>query len=308
LRANATAPTDRQYKMAGFIANSDRMRNEDVPVERGPNDFRVLCLGDSITFGYGVRYQEAYPTVLERLLRHALPDRRVHVLNGACPAYTIHQGHEVLRRRGLKYQADVVTIWFGWNDSSQWDRLTDHEHASLFKRDSVLDLSAMHRLADYTLDRHRLKRLSRQRETDGQSVPRMPLDDYRKRLQDMTRMVRRTDPGGAGRRGRVVFILGCYNNQVVEAARRGGEFSRDAYQDALLDVAADLRVPVLHVARVLIEAGHGREVFMDKGHLDATGQRAVAIALRALLDGQGLLPCVSPSAGRAIGARPRIAD
>jgi hypothetical protein len=50
LKANSTAPLDRG-KMTGFIANSDHMRNPEVPVERGPNDFRVLFLGDSITFG-----------------------------------------------------------------------------------------------------------------------------------------------------------------------------------------------------------------------------------------------------------------
>ena len=44
LKANATAPLD-QGKMTGFIANGDHMRNPEVPVERGPNDFRVLCPG-----------------------------------------------------------------------------------------------------------------------------------------------------------------------------------------------------------------------------------------------------------------------
>ena len=93
LKANTTAPLD-QGRMTGFIANGDRMRNPEVPVERGPNDFRLLALGDSVTFGWGVRYEEAYPTLLADLLSEARPGREIHVMNASCSGYSTHQGLE----------------------------------------------------------------------------------------------------------------------------------------------------------------------------------------------------------------------
>jgi hypothetical protein len=137
LKANTTAPLE-QGKMTGFIANGDRMRNPEVPIERGPNDFRVLSLGDSVTFGWGVLYEEAYPTLLAELLREARPGREIHVMNAACSSYSTHQGLEILKRRGLKYRPDVVTIWLGWNDSVVWDGMTDAEHARLFAREHLV--------------------------------------------------------------------------------------------------------------------------------------------------------------------------
>ena len=57
------------------------------------------------------------------------------MLNAGCSGYSAYQGLEILRRRGLKYRPDVVTIWFGWNDKAYWDGMTDAEHARLFVRE-----------------------------------------------------------------------------------------------------------------------------------------------------------------------------
>ena len=78
LKADTTAPLDRG-KMTGFIANSDHMRNPEVPVERGPNDFRLLALGDSVTFGYYQPLEQAFPALTGAGL--ALAGKPVRVVN-----------------------------------------------------------------------------------------------------------------------------------------------------------------------------------------------------------------------------------
>jgi lysophospholipase L1-like esterase len=288
LKANATAPLDRG-RMTGFISNGDRMRNPEVPVERGPNDFRLLALGDSVTFGWGVRYEEAYPTLLADLLREALPGWEIHVMNASCSGYSTHQGLEMLRRRGLKYRPDVVTIWLGWNDSVVWDGMTDAEHARLFAREHLLNFSATYRLLSYTLRRRAHDSIDEERQETKAPLQRMPSAIYKARLEEMVELARANEiiPG---RGARVVLIQGCYDDQIRSARKRKGRFKSDEHQKAMAEVAEQMDVPMLSVCDALHQAGVGRQVFLDKGHLDPRGLRIVADALFALLAEHDLLP------------------
>jgi HEAT repeat protein len=45
--------------------NSDGVRDREHAVEKPPGVRRVVCLGDSVTLGYGIRPHEAWPQVLE---------------------------------------------------------------------------------------------------------------------------------------------------------------------------------------------------------------------------------------------------
>jgi len=300
LKANARAPLD-QGRMTGFIANSDHMRNPEVPVERGPNDFRVLCLGDSITFGWGVRYEEAYPTLLADLLREALPGQEIHVLNASCSGYSIHQGFEMLRRRGLRYRPDVVTIWFGWNDSTVWDGMTDAEHGRLFLRKHLLNFSATYRVLSYLLRRGEHESVTEEREQRDTGLPRMPPADYEARLREMVELARDNEIS-PGRGARVVLIQGCYRDQLRSARRDEGRFEPDAYQKTVAEVAKQLDVPMLSVCDALHQAGASKKDFLDSGHLDPDGLRVVADALFALLTDRGMLP----DSQESLGVRPKM--
>jgi lysophospholipase L1-like esterase len=106
----------------------------DYPI--GPKSggtFRIVCLGDSVTFGYRVPpvwperprdYNPAwqpYPMLLENELRKANPNRRIEVFPMAVPGYTSHQGLAWLRRDIGWLNPDVVIASFGWNDASLSD-------------------------------------------------------------------------------------------------------------------------------------------------------------------------------------------
>jgi lysophospholipase L1-like esterase len=295
LKANTTAPLD-QGKMTGFIANGDHMRNPEVPLERGPKDFRVLCLGDSITFGWGVRYEEAYPTLLAELLREALPGREVFVLNAACSGYSAHQGTEMLRRRGLKYRPDVVTIWFGWNDSAVWDGMTDSEHARLFAREHLLSRSATYRALSHALRRSWHREVRRERKRAEARLPRMPAADYQARLREMVELARAGE-SSPGRGAQVVLIQGCYQPQIRSARQHRGRFELDDYQKTMAEVAEEMDVPMLSVCDALNRAGVRKKDFLDWGHLDPAGLRVVAESLFSLLAEHDMLP-------DAVAARP----
>ena len=53
--------------------NNHGLRDDDFTARKPKGTRRVLCLGDSRTFGYLVDQDEAYPSQLERLLRERYP-------------------------------------------------------------------------------------------------------------------------------------------------------------------------------------------------------------------------------------------
>src|SRR6267143_673321 len=87
--------------------NSEHLRSVD-PVQslksKQPGTIRIVCLGDSVTFGYRVpavwpdkpteydREWLPYPMLLEKHLRTANPGRNIEVITMAVPGYTSHQG------------------------------------------------------------------------------------------------------------------------------------------------------------------------------------------------------------------------
>lgn len=113
--------------------NSRHLRSVD-PREllkpKQPGTIRIVCLGDSVTFGYRVpavwpekpsEYDPEwlpYPMLLEKHLREANPGRSIEVINMAVPGYTSHQGLAWLRRDINSLDPDLLTLSFGWNDVS----------------------------------------------------------------------------------------------------------------------------------------------------------------------------------------------
>ena len=106
----------------------------DYPIGAKPSGtFRIVCLGDSVTFGYRVPavwpekpndYNPEwlpFPMLLEKELRKANPNRHIEVFPMAVPGYTSHQGLAWLRRDIAHLQPDMVIASFGWNDASASD-------------------------------------------------------------------------------------------------------------------------------------------------------------------------------------------
>jgi lysophospholipase L1-like esterase len=76
-----------------------------------PGTLRVLVLGESCTFGYGVAYAETFSSRLEEILRER--GRNVEVLNAGVIGYTVRQGLERYRAMGRAYRPDLVVAAFG---------------------------------------------------------------------------------------------------------------------------------------------------------------------------------------------------
>ncbi|EFL50332.1 lipolytic protein G-D-S-L family [Solidesulfovibrio fructosivorans JJ]] len=97
--------------------NNQGFRGEEpVSAEKTADGLRVLCLGDSFTYGVGVDDDATYPALLETLLRRRLPDRDVQVINAGVPFYDIFDELSYFREKGAKLKPDVVVVQFFIND------------------------------------------------------------------------------------------------------------------------------------------------------------------------------------------------
>jgi lysophospholipase L1-like esterase len=98
--------------------NSRGFRGPEFTKEKQPGVVRILCLGDSWTFGANVDDAAAWPRRLEARLAEEYGPARFEVLNLGVMGYSSFQGLELLRRTGMELDPDLVLIGFGMNDGS----------------------------------------------------------------------------------------------------------------------------------------------------------------------------------------------
>ena len=90
--------------------NSLGFVDDEVPIPK-PNDrYRVLFFGDSCTW-------QGYPNVAEAIANSgASGERRVESVMLAVPGYSSHQGRVLAESYGPGLEADLVFVYYGWND------------------------------------------------------------------------------------------------------------------------------------------------------------------------------------------------
>jgi len=90
--------------------NSLGLRNSEIGSKA--DTFRILVLGDSFTFGYGVENEETYPSQLQKILNERI-DRKVEVINaGYASGYAPDAYYAYLKKEGFALQPDLVLIGF----------------------------------------------------------------------------------------------------------------------------------------------------------------------------------------------------
>ena len=97
--------------------NADGLRDREHQTEKAPGVRRIVFLGDSVTFGYRLPPEYAFPTLVEGILR-ANGDR-VEVLNVSVPGWSTRQQRIAYERIIRAYQPDVVILGFCLNDVAE---------------------------------------------------------------------------------------------------------------------------------------------------------------------------------------------
>lgn len=264
----------------GDIINPQGYRGPVLPRVKG-SAFRIVALGDSSTMGFGVKWNEAWPAVLETILREE--GRAVEVLNLGVVGFTVYQGLRYYRRKALPYSPDLVVLAFGaCNDQFRDDQCyRDEEKARLLS-------TSAYRLRQ-VVDRFVLVRWLRGFLGDappppaaagGPCPPRVTPEEFTKNLLEFH--ATQTERGG-----RTAFVV------APRQVKAETEYPRTVeYTKATREAAAAAGVPLadVYVEFRAAEAESAAEIYLDAFHPSAKGHaRYATIVARALRDA-GVLP------------------
>lgn len=101
--------------------NAAGWRGPLVAPERADGTFRFLAVGDSLTFGQGVPFEAAWPSVLARLLAEALPragiTRVPEAVNLGISAFNLTEIRATVASEVPRYRPDLVIYGFFLNDA-----------------------------------------------------------------------------------------------------------------------------------------------------------------------------------------------
>jgi hypothetical protein len=97
----------------------------EYSLQKPPGTFRILVLGDSVTFGHGTLDDTTYPYLLEQRLKQWRPGVNWQVWNLGVPGYNTRQELAYLERVGPRYQPDLAVVGFFENDLADNDVSTD---------------------------------------------------------------------------------------------------------------------------------------------------------------------------------------
>lgn len=116
------------YNVAGIRINQYGFRGEEFPKKKQPGVQRIVCLGDSCTFGVAGD-DSPYPFQLQQLLDAMHLPQTYHVINTGVEG---HASINALLRLPwlLTFKPDLLIVYLGWNDmwNSNPEQYPDLQH------------------------------------------------------------------------------------------------------------------------------------------------------------------------------------
>lgn len=91
-------------------------RGDEIAVPKPAGVFRIVSLGDSVTYGISNSVEETYSYRLQQVLRGEYGYANVEVVNGGVTGYTSWNTLVTLALRVVQLQPDLVIVYEGGND------------------------------------------------------------------------------------------------------------------------------------------------------------------------------------------------
>ena len=267
------------FAFRGRLSNPQRVRsNVIIPMEKAANEIRILFLGDSVTFGWGLELEQTFADRTEKMLDERFPELDFTSINAGVPGFALLQGVRLLEAEGWSYRPDLVVTSFGSNDVAFWGA-GDQGDFELFARWNAQQPPAW--LAWSSLARLTFNALWSWSTPDSNSGPRRPrltpeeFGGLLKRMRDESR-----EHGAA-----LLILVSAY---AVELD--GTRSYRDDYQREAIELGSSLRLgatrepALVNSVALFTDALAGRdpsEVLFDHIHPNAAGNEILARALVA---------------------------
>jgi hypothetical protein len=123
------------------VINSQGLHDYEYSRRKEPGTFRIVGVGDSSLFGWGVPFEDSGLKVLERRLNEKSRGRKFEVINFAVPGYNTAMEAETFVKRCLEYAPDLVLLNFNTNDYDVPNFMLRPRDLGTLRRLYVVDLA-----------------------------------------------------------------------------------------------------------------------------------------------------------------------
>ncbi|MDP2317696.1 MAG: GDSL-type esterase/lipase family protein [Pseudomonadota bacterium] len=236
--------------------------------------FRVMTLGCSTTFGWGVDDEQSWPARLEAVLAEA--GHPVEVINAGQPGHTSFQGLWLWDKALARYEPDLVLFGYVVQDA-RMVAYSDHSQALLQQNGDFLKHNLLYQSRLYTglLQAWNGVRMRQKEVAADGNVHRVPTDEY---VANIREFETRAESVGA------------------EFALFGFPLEREGYtasHRAVLRSAAEVLPAPYYDPQSDFERWSASETLFfpqDRGHANAAGLDKIARGMAQFLIAERLIP------------------
>jgi len=269
-----------------YQINSRGYREREFSAEKSPDVMRIICLGNSCTFGWKVNLEQTYPKILEKLLNQNLAQPEFEVINAGMTGYSTFQGVRFLKREILGLHPDIIIFSYGWNDMCPAEREDKDQRFHpqwVLNLDDFLSRSRFYSFLKFEI--MSLLKRKNQSQDEKKIVYRVSIKDYQENLKELARIAQ-----GSGIK---VFFLSIPVSSAKVFLGPGKtskpHIANRYYNKALREAASEIGVPLIDVALLFEDRGdlydNGREEFI---HYNARGHQVIADAIYQYFLEQGI--------------------
>ena len=270
------APGIRSGPGGTVTVNQSGFRDRERGGKQGP---RVLALGDSSVYGFGVDDAGVFTSHLESAFD-------AEFINGAVPGYSSTQALNVLWGRGLALEPDLLIVATLWSDNN-FDTFVDADQIATYAAwrrsgtasvEAILEHSAIYRRLEYQIRQSEPGRVGwmelKRQAPSGKR--RVPIADYARNLGEFCTTM-------AERGGGVVFVM-LPNRHDLQGGRADPPWP--PYRQVMRSMAQACDAPLVDLPSAFRADGRAF-LFLDEMHPSAVGHQLMADAIGKALKDKG---------------------
>jgi len=281
------APGDRFEKDIHIAINSFGLRGPEWNPDKPAGVRRIMALGDSSVYGFGVEDDEVFTARMDQALGES-----VQVINSAVPGYSTYQTINLLQIRSLSLQPDLLLVGCIWSDNN-FDSFVDRELLAAYSsfRNSqartvhdALSHSSLYTILDYKLrvlrtfpEDRRVGWMIGRGEKIGER--RVPIQEYARNLETIVELAHAIG-------SEVAFMVLPNREDLVTVYESGAAW--DPYRQVMRDTAARHGAPVVELPSLFLETELGGDaLFLDEMHPTAQGHALWADTMLQTISDRG---------------------
>lgn len=170
-----------EFNSAGFWDKEISFKKED-------GVFRIICMGDSITFGWPIEREKTYPKQLEALLSQNFYNK-IEVFNAGVSGYTSYQCLKWFQSDILKYDPDCIILYFGVNDAGLSTNNKSDKEQFLLPEWAVFSLNHLRKFESFKLWQKIFLRFKYPiNKNNYRTKYRVSPEDYRENIKSINRI------------------------------------------------------------------------------------------------------------------------